>query len=118
MKKVSLDIPRVCIPDDYLVLTVVLLCCCRLTNSLPLVILKLKAIGIPADALPVTEDSKLLVQDHLEWIANLKKFEEETEVWQPPSKKSRAEREIKSDDFNPESISMLCKSSQHCYTVG
>jgi hypothetical protein len=80
------------------------------------VILKLKAIGIPADALPVTEDSKLLVQDHLEWIANWKRFEEEVEVWQPPSKKSRAERE--KSDFDPESISMLCKSSQHCYTVG
>ena len=33
MKKVSLDIPRVSMPDDYLLLTVVLLGCCRLTNS-------------------------------------------------------------------------------------
>ena len=81
-------------------------------------ILKLKAIGIPADALPVTEDSKLLVQDHLEWIANLKKFEEETEVWQPPSKKSRAEREIKSDDFDHATVADLCKSSLSCYTIG
>lgn len=89
--------------DDHSPLFLLFLCCCRT------VILKLKAIGIPADALPVTDDSKLIVHDHLNWVANKRK-EEEAEVLEPPSKRSRSQRERKSD-FNPESISALCKSS-------
>lgn len=78
------------------------------------VLLKLKAVGIPADSLPVTEDSELLVDDHLKWVANLKRVEEE-ETREPPSKRSRSERE---SYYDPESISKLCKNSVSCYTVG
>ncbi len=79
-------------------------------------ILKLKAVGIPADSLPVTDDSKLLVDDHLKWVANLKRIEE-VEACERPNKKSRSqsEREIY---YDPEAISKLCKNSLSCYTVG
>ena len=58
------------------------------------VLLKLKAIGIPSEVLPVTESSELLVEEHLAWIAQREK-EEETEAAEPPSKRSRAVRSTK-----------------------
>lgn len=79
--------------------------------------LKLKAVGIPSDALPVTDDSKLLTDDHLKWLAKLKMVEE-AEEWEPPSKRSRSERKLEIEDFDPEAISSLCKNSFSCYTVG
>mmetsp|Transcript_12572 Transcript_12572/g.18847 ORF Transcript_12572/g.18847 Transcript_12572/m.18847 type:complete len:379 (-) Transcript_12572:83-1219(-) len=81
------------------------------------VMLTLKAVGIPSEVLPVTDESKLLVDDHLKWLARLKMVEE-AEALEPPSKRSRAERELKIETFDPESISNLCKNSLSCYTVG
>ena len=81
------------------------------------VMLKLKAVGIPSEQLPVTDDSKLLIDDHLKWLAELKMVEE-AEALEPPSKRSRSEREPKIGDIDPEAISSLCKSSSSCYTVG
>merc|ERR1711971_696081 len=59
------------------------------------VLMKLKAIGIPSDALPVTDQSKLLSDDHLKWIED-QKIREDTEA-EPPCKRSRAERKNKTD---------------------
>lgn len=81
------------------------------------VMLTLKAVGIPSEVLPVTDESKLLVDDHLKWLARLNMIEE-AEALEPPSKRSRAERELKIETFDPESISNLCKNSLSCYTVG
>ena len=81
------------------------------------VMLKLKAVGVPSEALSVTDDSKLLKDDHLKWLAELKMVEE-AEALEPPSKRSRSEREPKIGDIDPEAISSLCKSSSSCYTVG
>ncbi|KAL7555250.1 hypothetical protein ACHAWF_018908 [Thalassiosira exigua] len=55
------------------------------------VLLKLKAVGIPSDALPVNDNkSELLVNDHLAWIADRQKEEEDEN--EPPSKRSRSVR--------------------------
>mmetsp|Transcript_13215 Transcript_13215/g.23626 ORF Transcript_13215/g.23626 Transcript_13215/m.23626 type:complete len:382 (-) Transcript_13215:433-1578(-) len=55
------------------------------------VMMKLKAIGIPSEALPVTSESKLLIGDHLQWIEDQKKKEESSSE-EPPHKRTRAER--------------------------
>ena len=79
--------------------------------------LKLKAVGIPSESLPVTEESKLLLDEHLKWLAKLKMVEE-ADALEPPGKRSRTERELKIEDFDPEAICNLCKNSMSCYTVG
>lgn len=79
--------------------------------------LKLKAVGIPSESLPVTEESKLSIDEHLKWLAKLKMVEE-ADALEPPGKRSRAEREMKIEDFDPEAISNLYKNSMSCYTVG
>eukprot|EP00581_Thalassiosira_minuscula_P002144 CAMPEP_0183741506 /NCGR_PEP_ID=MMETSP0737-20130205/62279_1 /TAXON_ID=385413 /ORGANISM="Thalassiosira miniscula, Strain CCMP1093" /LENGTH=367 /DNA_ID=CAMNT_0025976853 /DNA_START=284 /DNA_END=1387 /DNA_ORIENTATION=+ len=57
------------------------------------VLLKLKSIGIPSEALPVTGSGELLVEDHMAWIQDCK-MKEET-AFEPPCKRSRAVRENK-----------------------
>lgn len=79
--------------------------------------LKLKAVGIPSESLPVTDESKLISDEHLKWVAKIKMVEE-ADALEPPGKRSRAERELKFEDFDPEAISNLCKNSMSCYTVG
>ena len=79
--------------------------------------LKLKAVGVPSETLPVTDDTKLLIDDHLKWLAELKMVEE-AKALEPPSKRSRSGREPKIQDIDPKAISSLCKSSSSCYTVG
>jgi hypothetical protein len=59
------------------------------------VILKLKAVGVPAHALPVTEDGELLIEGNLQWIQERKDKEESDE--EHSNKRRRAERAIKSN---------------------
>ena len=55
--------------------------------------LKAVAVGIPSDSLPVIDKSKLLLDEHSKWLAKLKVVEE-ADAWEPPGKRSRAEREL------------------------
>ena len=85
--------------------------------------LKLKAVGIPSEALPVTDKSDLLVDDHLAWVAARQKKEEEAEQ-EPARKRSRAERGNKADAisvtalYDIDTTAEMCSNSSSFYIFG
>ena len=85
------------------------------------VMLKLKAVGIPAESLPVNDKSELIVDDHLAWIEEQQKKEEEEDHLEPARKKARAWHDAPiavQTMYETDALSKLCTTSSCFYTVG
>ena len=73
--------------------------------------MKLKAIGIPAEWLPVDEENEVLVQDHLVWIAE--REEKEAIQSEPAQKRSRTQRDNKAGAIS----GLMAHTSSLCETL-